>query len=283
MTSMIGRLLLAACLAAPLVSQAVDITAGTAAVVRFRNCIPGVTACDTFSSLVDEEYGGSPGATSSSVAATVDGYGTASASASFSGTIGAPILHAYSSSLPGTRTNAVIVALQSYTYTGDTDTTRNFGGTLTYDQTLTGMYPDPNDSGTDVLLEAFTMPASTVEVGTTAADNFAALSGQTWPATWVGEAEFFDDSHSGPGTASLNMLVPLTPGETIWILAEVTTPAVNGNIIDVSHTLVTGWDVTSDLTPAVMSSPVPEPSPWALFGAGVAALLAWRRVVKPTD
>lgn len=49
------------------------------------------------------------------------------------------------------------------------------------------------------------------------------------------------------------------------------TPAANGSVVDASHTLVTGWNETADLTPAVTSLPVPEPSSLALFGLGLAA------------
>ena len=65
----------------------------------------------------------------------------------------------------------------------------------------------------------------------------------------------------------------LTPGETVWVQVLLQTPAANGSYVDASHTLITGWSDTSDLTPAVTSLPlpVPEPSSLALYALGLAA------------
>ncbi len=90
------------------------------------------------------------------------------------------------------------------------------------------------------------------------------------------------DTDTNPdGVGTLAVTVTLTPGETIWLEVLLQTPAANGSFVDASHTLVTGWDVTTDLTPAVTSLPlaVPEPSPAALLTLALAALatLARRR------
>ena len=265
---------LALLLAAPLAAHATEITAGTAEFITARDCVAGPTsACDDVSPIVQSQYGGNGGAFSSAATETFASYGSASGSVSLSGTIGAPVLHASASSDIGKRTNTNSVALQSYTYTGATATTRTFGGTLTYDQMETGLYPD--NTGVYALIDAFTLTASAVDVGSTPEDNFNTLFDGDFSAEGYSEVASmtFADTASNPdGSGSFSVDVPLAPGETIWLRVLLQTPAANGSVTDASHTLITGWNDGSDLTPAVTSLPVPEPSPMALFGLGLAAI-----------
>ena len=283
MNRLFARSPLALLLAAPLLAQAVEITAGTSEYVTFRDCIAGTTACDNISPIVSGQYGGNPGAYASAASENHAGYGSASGSVSFSGTIGAPVLHASASSDLGKRANTNSVALQSYTYTGSAPTTRTFGGTLTYNQSLTGVYPDSAATGVYAMIDAFTLTASAIDAGSDAVSNFNALFGEPFtgdPAYGyvdLAQNTFSDDSSTAAGSGSLGVTLSLTPGETIWLYVVLQTPAVNGSVIDASHTLVTGWDVTTDLTPAAVSQPVPEPSSLALFGAGLAVLAAAMR------
>ena len=274
---------LALLLAAPFAAQAVQIAAGTSEYVTFRDCVPGATACDSISPIVGGQYGGNPGAFSSAATQNLAGYGSASGSVSFSGTIGAPVLHASASSEAGKRANTNSVAVQSYTYTGAAPTTRTFGGTLTYDQSLTGVYPDPSGTGVYAVIDAFTLTASTIDAGTDSISNFQALFGEPFSAdpsygyVDLGQNVFSDNASISGGSANLGVTVTLNPGETVWLYVLLQTPAVNGSVIDASHTLVTGWNDTTNLTPAVTSLPVPEPTPLALFGLGLAALAVAKR------
>ena len=265
---------LALLLAAPFLAHATSITAGTAELITARDCVTGPTsACDDVSPIVQSQYGGNGGAFSSAATETFAGYGSASGSVSLSGTIGAPVLHASASSDLGKRTNTNSVALQSYTYTGATATTRTFGGTLTYDQMETGLYPD--NTGVYALIDAFTLAAPAIDVGTTPDDNFNTLFDGDFSAegyTEVASMTFVDTASNPAGSGTFGVDVPLAPGETIWLRVLLQTPAANGSFTDASHTLVTGWNDSADLTPAVTSLPVPEPSSTALFGLGLAAL-----------
>lgn len=274
MNRLSARTALALLLAAPLAAHATEITAGTAELITARDCIAGPTSsCDDVSPIVASQYGGNGGAFSSAATETFAGYGSASGSVSLSGTIGAPVLHASASSLADKRTNTNSVALQSYTYTGAAPTTRTFGGTLTYDQLETGLYPD--NTGVYALIDAFTLTASAIDVGTTPDDNFNTLFDGDFSAegyTEVASMTFADTSSNPAGGGTFGVDVPLAPGETIWLRVLLQTPAANGSTTDASHTLITGWNDSSDLTPAVTSLPVPEPSPLALFGLGLAAI-----------
>ena len=264
---------LALLLAAPFATHATEITAGTAEYITARDCTGGTTStCDDVSPIVVSQYGGNGGAFSSAATATFGGYGNASGSVSLSGTIGAPVLHASASSLADKRTNTNSVAVQSYTYTGADATTRTFGGTLTYNQFETGLYLD--NTGVYATIEAFTLTAAAIDVGTTAQDNFNALFDDDFSAegyAQVASMTYSDTSTNPSGVGTFSIDVPLSPGETIWLRVLLQTPAANGSYVDASHTLVTAWNDGADLTPAVTSLPVPEPSSLALFGLGLAA------------
>ena len=277
--NLFARTTLALLAAAPLLAHATQITAGTAEYVTARDCAGGATSsCDDVSPIRDGQFGGNGGAYSSAANATFGGYGSASGSVSLSGTIGAPVLHASASALADKRTNTNSVAVQSYKYDGTEATTRTFGGTLTYSQVETGLY-DGSD-GVFATIEAFTLTAAAIDVGTTPEDNFYALFNDDFSAegyALVAQETYTDTSTNPAGMGTFSVDVPLAPGETIWLRVLLQTPAANGSSVDASHTLITSWNDGSDLTPAVTSLPVPEPTPLALFGLGLAALAVAKR------
>jgi len=129
----------------PMLAQAVEIAAGTAELITIRQCVSDpVTGlpCYFLNPSILESFGGSPGAASSTASGGVPGIGSASGSVALSGAAGAPTLKAQANAGAGWRTNTNSVALQRYTYTGSTATSRTFGGTLTYAQSGTGTYPN---------------------------------------------------------------------------------------------------------------------------------------------
>ncbi len=260
-------------------AQAVAIAYGTSEYVTIRDCIAGPTsACDTISGVIQGEYGGSPGASSSSASTALATHGSAAGSVALSGSVGAPVLSAVATSLPGARTNTNSLALQRYTYTGSTATTRTFGGTLTYSQTLGGVYPDGIGGGIHAVIDIFTAAADTIEVGDTPESNFLALFslGAVAGYTSLGSDIFDDDSSTAAGVGNLDVTVTLNPGDSVFVWVLLQTPAPNGSIVDSSSTLITGWDVTTDLVPAMVAS-VPVPTGLALAGLGLALLGAQRR------
>lgn len=272
----IAVLAAAALMVGPMTAHALLINYGTGEGVTSRNCIVGVTACDDLSGLVDEAFGGFPGAATSAVSTTFPGYGTATGSVSLSGVIGAPILRASVTSDAGARVNTNSVALQSYTYTGTAPTTRTFGGTITYSQTLveglglTGFNVDGINAG----IALFTLPSATVDVGSTPESNLFALLGESFPGLFdLGFSSYNDLNSTTGGTGTVGVTVTLNPGETVWVFALLQTPAADGSSIDASNTFITGWD-PANLTPAVT---VPEPATLALLFAGLAGLGLGRR------
>ena len=123
---------------------------------------------------------------------------------------------------------------------------------------------------TSKLLRTLTLAACTVVPSLAAAQNA--------PAAPPGNAGGDDNGTPAPTGPSVTVVqvpaAPTYPGTLppAGFNPDAHLPQGSRSTTDASHTLVTGWNDSSDLTPAVTSLPVPEPSPLALFGLGLAAI-----------
>lgn len=280
------RLILTAFLVlGPIAANATPIQSSTSVHLTFRDCLSGGTACDGITGTVEGTFDGDPGDLTAAASQTNAAYGTSSASAALSGVAGAPILSAHVTSLggtvadPGTRNGANTAALQRYTYTGAAATTRTFGGTVSYNQSIPAEnagFPNPiaTGSGVFVHLEIFTLADAFLDAGVTAQDNFFTLFNDYMFApgyTSLASADFADSLSNAAVVGLPSLTVNLNPGDTIWALTILQGIAANGAEVNVDS-LVTGWDDIDGLAPA---NSVPEPGTLTLiviglFGMGLA-------------
>jgi len=263
---------------ASLDAQAVLINASTSVGGGFRNCIHGQnSACDTTSGLVQSVYCGLPGAASASASSTLAGYGSVSGSAALSGGAGAPALSGSATSTAGTRQNMTSMALQSYTYTGATPTTRTLDATVIYSQLINGTYGPGVGSGVLAGIDIFTLSTSMVDAGTTALSNFNTLFNYTSLPGFsdIAQDQFSDTASNSNGSGSVSVTLNLTPGEIFWVMVIMQTPGVNGGFVTAQ--MSSNWDNTTGLVPAA----VPEPDSIALFGLALAVRgFCYRRNVR---
>lgn len=264
-------LLLSSCISA----NAILVTSGTAEFIHSRTCLAQADGCIVTGPNI-AYYGGNPGDAASSLSQTIVGHGLGEASSQLSGTIGAPILRATSTSFPDVFFNSQAIALQSYTYTGAASTTRIFDGTITYSQS---MVPLPIDIGgvfANILI--FKTSASSLEAGSTSKSNFVALSNDIYNLPdyiELGSGFYANSKTTASGNGAVNVSVSLNPGDTVWVQTILIASAFNGDIIDASHTFVTAWENGVDLKPA---STVPDIPTFALFIVGLVLLATyWRR------
>ena len=271
MNSHVQAILIAAASLLSTSSYSVEISSGTSEYITMRNCsVVGVTGCDTITGVLYGSYGGLPGDSQSTAGLTVNGYGSGSGSVSLSGVIGAPILKASATSEAGKRINTNSIALQRYVYDGSISSIRTFGGTISYSQSSTGTYPIGTGNGISAYLEIFSLPTSTITIFPSSSANFNMLFGgfSRLPGfSSLGEAAFLDGNSTSNGLGSIGVTVNLNPGDALWVWALVQTPATNGGWIDSSHTFVTAWNETSNLTPSAVA--VPEPKTLALLLSGI--------------
>ncbi len=200
MKSKILGLLAVMLLAGPMGAYAASIDSTVSTYVTVRECVAGSTPCDSAGNVFASSVSGQPG--DGSVTATVSSptWGTTSASAELSGVAGAPIIKTYVASEAGYRLNTNTGALQRYTYTGTEVTSRTFGGTLTYSQSVPDWNLDCPDSGLCVSginasILAFTTADDFLVSGATSYDNFWTVfdNYQFAPGfTLLGQSYFYD-------------------------------------------------------------------------------------------
>jgi hypothetical protein len=223
-----------------------------------------------------QDVDGLPGSlTASSSVPDTSPFGSGDGSVSLSGTIGAPILSASAVSDTGARVNTNALALQQYTYTGLSTSTRTFEATFDYTQTLPGG-PYLVMNGVTASIEIFTLPGG-FEAGTTAQSNADALFNPSTQAgfTLLSSATFSDVNTNLSGVGTLAATATLNPGESFFVWVILQTPALNGGVINVG-TLNTQWNDSANLVPANIAA-VPEPTTLALLGIGIAGLGFTRR------
>lgn len=252
-------------------AQAVPVTSSTAVYVSTRDCIPGVTACDSISPTNASVADGLPGASSAAASMSDPSYGSAAGTATLTG-VGEAVLTGNVSANAGKRNSSNAHALSKYTNASASVQTLTFSGTVAFDQIVPpeNAQFDPLDPGTatkaNFSLIAFTLTDAALDVGVTALDNFLSLFDgfQYAPGfSIVDEISGFsvpNTTFTGGGTYSIDAAV--AAGQSVWLYALLQTPASNGGTIDASLTT---------------SVSVPAPAGIGLLALGLIGLLRARR------
>jgi len=268
--------------------HAVPVSFGTGAFVSLTNCVPVGTVCNPIFPSVERVWVAEPLATSSNAAATNAQYGTSESSSSLSGTIGAPILKAKAISEPGGRGAADTVAVQRYIYTGSETTDRIFGGTLSYIQSVAfphnPAFPD-RSTNVNAFLAIYSFPSETINVGLLPFQTYndlISLAAVNPGAILLGLAQWQDYTSTSSGSANLSVSITLNPGDSVWVQTVLQTRAAGGGYSDASNTLITFWDNTAHLVPAVVAS-IPEPSTLALVCLGIGVGLRRLRQLRLSE
>ena len=268
-------------------ANAIPVAGGTGIFVAQTRCTPeaapSVICNPTFPSLqrVFAAEPGSPASMATTTPITPVNFGTAEASATLTGTVGAPILRAKAISEPNGRTAADAVAVQRFVYTGTETTTRTFGGALSYFQSVPFAH-DPAFPDRSTLVNAtiniYASPSSTINVGVGPAaiynDLLHLLVNANPDLVLIGQSTWRDYLSTTTGNAALAVTITLNPGDSVWLQAYLQVRAAGGGFADASNTLITSWDNPADLVPGLVGS-IPEPGTLALMGLGLAAGL-WR-------
>ena len=237
-THAICGLVFAVLLIGAVTANAAPVQSTTTAYVSFRDCISGTTVCDSISPSRSVSVDGLPGSPQAKAHLQEPAYGVAIGGAELTGKPGAMKATAEVTSLPTRRNGSTTGTLQVYTNVSERLQTLTVEGVLTYDQTV----PDENadfpvdgggTSGANADVELFTMNTTTIELGTTARDNFQTLSGEPPPdsnykmikrAGTNGMVSPLTDK----GTRLLTLSTELKPGDSIWLFAGLQAISANG-------------------------------------------------------
>jgi len=188
-----------------------------------------IGACFDLGPTLVSDYRGRPGGLTATTSEVLSGLGTARSHAGLSGPIGAPRIGTFAAGEVDHRVNTNSFALQRYTYVGDTATTREFSGTLTYSLEI----PDPNNaqydiavaSGVHATLIAFTTSAEFAEADpglVVAASEALKRAGLAFyvGASWTTDAPFRETEEAIQAARNKGILAVEMEAAALYTLAR---------------------------------------------------------------
>jgi len=225
-------------------ASAEQIQSTTGVNVTFRQCVEGVTACDSISETKRNSFGGLPGDREAQASQEDPAYGSSSGSAKLTGTKGNAQLSGSISVAPGARNGSTTFFLQRYTNTSKHAERLTLGATLTFDQTV----PEENsvfteDSSTrssaSAEMEIFTLSIDAIEAGTTVEDNNIFMFQEAPEADVIYEslgdaAAMGSENLTGAGSEVLSITVSIPPGESVWLFGLLQVLGANGAVMTAS-------------------------------------------------
>ena len=244
---------------------ATPVQSTTTTLLTLRNCIAGTTACDGISTTIASAIDGLPADSSSSASLTDSAFGAALSGSTQITSPGSSLLTGSATSAAGKRNSTNQGSLQRFTYMGGTPATLTFWASIAYNQTVPTENAnfDPNNaaavfSGVSGGIEVFTIDDAEIEAGATERTNFNTIFGGYTNApgyTTLGSASSASSNLTGSGSNNLSVSFNVNSGQSVWLMARMQTPAVNG--ASVSATMVTG---------------IPAPGTLALAALGLAVI-----------
>ncbi len=228
-------------LTGPVAAEMIQSTTGV--YVSFRQCVEGVTVCDSITRTKLDKSDGLPGNSEAHASQDDPAYGEASGSTKHTRAPGGADMNASVSALPGARNGSNSFIFEHYTNSSAGPETLTFSGKLTYDLTVpidNAGFPAEGGAHTTTFaeLEIFTLDVDALEAGTTVEENMAIFFDE--PDEDVEYVKLKNvksrgpDNVTGSGTKTLSGTVVIDPGDSVWMIAILQSLGSNGAVVNAS-------------------------------------------------
>jgi hypothetical protein len=208
-----------------------------------RQCVKGVTACDSITRQNVKEFGGLPGSSDAHASIDDPAYGEMSGGAKLTGDWGSSETTSHVTSLPGARNGSNNSILQRYANKSEHAETLTVSATLSYELKV----PSENaefsaksggHSAANADMEIFSLSVESIEAGTTVEDNnYFLMSDPPEDAQYnslVHASAKSDENVSGAGSESISISVVVEAGDSVWLWVGIQGIGANGAVVDAS-------------------------------------------------
>ena len=230
-------------LTASVMANAELVQSTTGVYVSFRQCVEGVTLCDSITRTKLAKSAGIPGNSEAQASQEDPAYGVTSGNTKHTRAPGGAQIEASISALQGARNGSSGFVIEHYTNTSTGAESLTFSGKLTYDQTVPGANADfPAEGGSHSFagaeLEIFTLDVDALEAGTTVEENMAIFLDD--PDQNVDYAMLKNvkskgsENVTGSGTKTLSGTVVINPGDSVWMITILQSLGSNGAVVNAS-------------------------------------------------
>lgn len=238
--------LVIAALVGPAIAQAEAVQSTTSVYVSLRDCIAADTACDSVGKAHETLIGGQPGGQEAQGRLDDPAFGSAHGSARLTGGPGAAMLTGSVRALAGKRNASSNYAVQRYSNDTGEMQSLALSATLVFSQTVpedNARFPGNSGAQTRSLLNLYLwrMDVDTIEVGSSARENYTVSSARGASAPGLKLLDSFSNQTSAPDRTGEDeqtfwLLVDIEPGDSVWMFAQLQVFAANGAVADAQVT-----------------------------------------------